>query len=164
MPFVASKLPVVEEEIPEGKDEFPGPQLAGLVSWTFASSEVRLLVIYDGLGDMSTEKVLPPDGDLVLGSAEQWVISRSSMWDAWLMKPLDEALGDELSNRLCGIASVVEVIQVNGEKTSLQCMAIGMWTSKDMCVLFLNCAAVWAPMVFQIVVAVYFMTGWEPAV
>ena len=71
MPFVALELPCVGEEGLESCNQFPGPQLAGLFFGFFARSEVGFLVVDNGLGDVSPEKVLPADGLLVLRCAEQ---------------------------------------------------------------------------------------------
>ena len=75
MSFVAPELPGFGKEGPEECDQFPGPQLAGLFFGLLARSEVRFLVVDDGLGDVSTEKVLPADGLLMLRCSEQCVVA-----------------------------------------------------------------------------------------
>jgi hypothetical protein len=83
---------------------------------------------------------------------------------AWLVEPLYQALRNEPANWLCCVTSVVKIIQVDGEKACLQCMAIWMGTAKDVGILFMDPAAVWASVVFWIVVAMHFMSCWKPAV
>jgi hypothetical protein len=83
-------------------------------------AEVCLLVVNDGLGDVSLEEVFPIHGYLLLWFAEQRVIARASMWYAGLVaEPLDDALGNEDVEQLCCVAFVVEVVPMNGENTGL---------------------------------------------
>jgi hypothetical protein len=65
MALVASKFPDVKEVFPEVLDEFLGPGLTRVGLRAFAVSVVCFLVVDDGLGNTSLEKVLPPDRLLV---------------------------------------------------------------------------------------------------
>ena len=89
VPFVAPALPSVGEEGPESCNQFPSPQLVGLFFGFFARSEVFFLVVDNGVGDMSSEKVLPADGLLVLRCAEQGVVLLEPLGNARLVEPLN---------------------------------------------------------------------------
>ena len=66
---------------------------------------------------------------------------------ARLVERLDETLGNEGVEQLCSIDFLIEVVQMNGKKASLLCMAIGIWVLDAMCILLMNCAAVWKLMI-----------------
>jgi hypothetical protein len=86
------------------------------------------------------------------------------MGDARLPEPLNEALRDECPQGLRCITSVVKVMQVDREKTSLMCNTSWVWTPENVSILFVNGAAVGAPMVYERVVSMDFMSSGKPAV
>ena len=54
---------------------------------------------------------------------------------------------------------MVEVSQSDGEKASLKCEAIWVWTPEEMVVLFMNCAAVRAAVVLEVIPPVNFVAS-----
>ena len=153
--FVATELPVHGEESPESGYQFPSPQLAGLFFEIVARSEVCFLVVDNGLSDVTSKEVLPADGFLVLRCAKQRFVPLEPLGNARLTEPLNQTLRYERTNRLRCVASMIEVVQVDGEKTSLECETIWVWATKKMGVIFMNSAAVKAAVVFELIVTVY---------
>ena len=54
---------------------------------------------------------------------------------------------------------MIEVVQVDGEKTSLECEAIWVGAPEEMVVLFMNCAAVRAAVVLEVIRPVNFVAS-----
>ena len=61
MSLVAPEFLDIEEVSPEFGDSFLGPCCAGVGLGLFVVSSVFFLIVQDGLGDTSLEKVLPAD-------------------------------------------------------------------------------------------------------
>ena len=121
-------------------------------------------MVNNGLGDVSSGKVLPADGLLVLRCVEQGVVSLEPVGNARLVEPSNKTLRDQGTNRLCCIASMVKVVQMDGEKTSLKRETVWVWATEEVGVLFMNCTTVWAAVVLKVIVTIYFVASREPPV
>ncbi len=89
MSLVASEFPDFVEVAPEFVDEFLCPCVACVFGWSFAVAVVLLLVFDDGVGDLSSEEVLPSDGLLLHGCSKQWVCAREALGAGRVKEPLD---------------------------------------------------------------------------
>jgi hypothetical protein len=117
--LVASEFPDAVEVSPKYVGELLGPAGASVFCGLFAVTAVLFLVGDDGLCNLASEEVFPPDGLLMHGCAKERMGSWESLGDCRVMEPLHEALGDEFADWLSGVASVIEVGQSDTKEAAL---------------------------------------------
>jgi hypothetical protein len=157
--LVVPEFPDTEEVSPEVGDKFVGPGCARVGLGAFAISVEFFLVVEDGLGNASLEKVLPADRLLVLRLLMERVIPGMSKRSVRGAEPLDDVLRDECPEGLSGVTGVVEMIQGDCEKLLSFRIPSGVWASQEMLIFFVDSAAVWASVFFMLVVSMDIVAG-----
>ena len=92
--FVAAEFPNVVEVSPQFLDQFLCPGCAGVFVRPFSCTVVLFLIFNDGNSDSTFQEVLPSNGLLMEGRSVEGVMAGKSFRNAWVGKPLDDALGD----------------------------------------------------------------------
>ena len=92
--FVAAEFPYVVEVSPQFLYQLLCPGCTGVFVRSVSCAVVLFLIFNDGCSDSAFQEVLPSNGLLMEGRSVEGVMAGKTFRNAWVGKPLDDALGD----------------------------------------------------------------------